>query len=66
MNALKVIAQLVSVVALCGTVLPAFGYFSGAITLDRAQLLILVATVAWFLSAPAWMEHWRRGRGGKS
>jgi hypothetical protein len=49
--------RIVSWLALAGTILPAVLFVNDRMTLSRMQLWMLVATVAWFASAPTWMER---------
>jgi hypothetical protein len=51
------VARLVAWVALATTILPAVLFLNDRMTLDRTQLWMLVATIAWFASAPIWMER---------
>jgi hypothetical protein len=51
------IAQAISVIALAGTVIPPCLFFTGAFDLAAMQRWMLYATIAWFVSAPLWMEH---------
>ena len=51
------LARLVSWLALAGSIVPALLFVKDRMTLDQAQLWMLVATVAWFASAPLWMER---------
>jgi hypothetical protein len=52
------IAQFISVAALVGTVAPPCLFFTGTWDdLVAMQRWMLYATVAWFVSAPLWMEH---------
>jgi len=54
---MKTISKLISFVALAGTLIPPVLFFSGDLALPATQLWMLVAAVAWFASAPFWMEH---------
>jgi hypothetical protein len=49
--------KIASWLALAGVVLPPFLYFHG--TLDHATLkmILLPATVVWFVATPFWMNH---------
>jgi hypothetical protein len=47
--------QVVSAVALVATIAPAILFLRGVIELDQAKLVMLVATVAWFVATPLWM-----------
>jgi hypothetical protein len=49
--------RIVSWLALAGTILPALLFATDQIALGRMQLWMLVATIAWFATAPAWMER---------
>ncbi len=54
---MKRAAQLVSLAALAGTIVPPALYFTGALGLDAAKSSMLVAAIAWFASAPLWMDR---------
>jgi hypothetical protein len=54
---MKRIAQVVSWLALAGTLVPACIYYGQGIDLAQVKLWMLVATVAWFVATPIWMEH---------
>jgi hypothetical protein len=47
--------QLVSWIALLGTVAPSTLYLTGTMQLPQVKLVMLVATIAWFASTPFWM-----------
>jgi hypothetical protein len=49
--------RIVSWLALAGTIVPALLFVNDQITLGHMQLGMLVATIAWFATAPAWMER---------
>ena len=51
------IAKAVSGLALAGTLLPPLLFFADRITLDSLKLWMLLATVAWFVATPLWMER---------
>lgn len=53
------LAQLVSWVALIGTILPAVLFFADRVTLDQTKLWMLIATIVWFVAAPFWMREER-------
>jgi hypothetical protein len=53
------VARLVSWLALAGTILPPVLFLNDRLALERTQLWMLVATIAWFATAPLWMD--RRG-----
>ena len=50
-------ARLVSALALLGTILPAVLFMADKAPLETVQLWMLIATVAWFASAPLWMDQ---------
>ncbi len=54
---MKTAARLVSLVSLVGTILPPVLFFAGQMTLDATKLWMLVATVAWFVATPIWMDR---------
>jgi uncharacterized membrane protein len=47
--------QVVSWVALAGTIVPSALYLAGRIELDESKSILLVATIAWFIATPLWM-----------
>jgi len=49
--------QIVSWVSLAATILPPLLFFADRMTLDSVKLWMLVATVAWFVATPLWMER---------
>jgi hypothetical protein len=56
------IAQIVSAIALVGTVAPAVLYVGGGLPLAPMKAWMLVATVVWFVATPAWMGRKATGR----
>jgi hypothetical protein len=54
---MKRFAQILSVLALVGTLLPACLFFADRLSLSVAQNFMLGAVVLWFLATPLWMEH---------
>jgi hypothetical protein len=54
---MKKIAQIISVLALLGTLAPALLFFNGTMDLASVKTWMLIATVVWFVSATLWMEH---------
>ena len=54
---MKRIAQLLSALALVGTLLPPFLFFADALELAAMQQWLLVAAFLWFVATPFWMEH---------
>jgi hypothetical protein len=53
----KRIAQILSGIALAGTIVPPALFFCGRLDLPATQQWMLGAAILWFLSAPFWMEH---------
>lgn len=49
---MKAVAYIACAVALAGTLMPAVLYLGGTMPLDRAKLVMLAATVVWFVAAP--------------
>jgi hypothetical protein len=54
---MKRIAQVISWLALAGTLAPACIFYCHGIDMAQLKLWTLVATAAWFLATPLWMEH---------
>ncbi len=54
---MKRLAQLLSVLALAGTLLPPCLFFANRLSLPATQQFLLAAAALWFVSAPLWMEH---------
>jgi len=54
---MRMVARLVSFVALVGTILPPALFFAGRIDLDATKWWMLVATGAWFVATPIWMDR---------
>ena len=54
---MKTAARLVSLAALAGTIVPPVLFFTGHMDLDAMKLWMLVATVAWFVATPLWMDR---------
>lgn len=53
---MKMAARLISLVALVATIAPAIMFMADGISLGAAQSWMLAATVAWFATAPLWMD----------
>jgi len=49
------VLQIVSWLALAGTILPSCVFLAGQMGLDAVKTTMLVATVAWFAATPFWM-----------
>ena len=54
----KRLAQIVSWVSLVVLLVPSILFLAGRMELDRVKLVMLVATVIWFVATPFWM--WER------
>ncbi len=54
---MKPLLQLISWLALAGTILPSIFYFLGSMELDTVKWSMLLATIVWFVTTPFWMEH---------
>ena len=54
---MKRVAQILSGLALAGTLLPPCLFFAGSLSLVAMQQAMLAATVLWFVATPYWMEH---------
>jgi len=54
---MKRLAQILSVVALIGTLLPACLFFAGQMELATMKQWLLAAAGLWFIATPLWMEH---------
>ena len=53
---LKYIAQIVSWICLIVLVMPSVLFLAGKLTsLDQVKLIMLIATILWFVSTPLWM-----------
>jgi hypothetical protein len=50
-------ALVVSLIALVGTILPPILFFVDKIDLASMKSWMLVATVAWFVATPLWMDR---------
>ena len=54
---MKTAARLISLVSLVGTILPPVLFFMGHMDLDATKVWMLVATIAWFIATPLWMDR---------
>jgi hypothetical protein len=54
---MKRIAQIISAMALAGTLLPPCLLFAGHISQVTMQTALLVAALAWLIATPFWMDH---------
>lgn len=53
----KRIAQILSGLALVGTIVPPVLFFADRLSLSATQQWLLGAALLWFLATPIWMEH---------
>ncbi|MDP6522664.1 MAG: hypothetical protein QGI24_04375 [Kiritimatiellia bacterium] len=49
--------QTVSWISLAAVLLPSVLFMSGSMTLDKVKLVMMLATIAWFIVTPLWMER---------
>jgi len=54
---MKRAAQLLSLAALAGTIVPPVLFFYGVMALEPMKGWMLLATVAWFVATPLWMDR---------
>lgn len=52
---MRTIAQILSWLAIVGTILPSFLYLFNSMSLENCQLTMLAATIVWFVATPLWM-----------
>ena len=52
---MRLIVQIISLIALAATIFPSILYFLGAIELDLSKWIMLLATIVWFIATPLWM-----------
>ncbi len=53
---MKRAAQVVSLAALVGTILPPVLFFAGRMDIETMKGAMLVAAIAWFAATPLWMR----------
>ena len=54
---MKRLAQIVSGIALIGTLVPPCLFFADRMDLATMQRWMLFAALLWFIATPYWMEH---------
>jgi hypothetical protein len=54
---MRLVLQIVSWAALAATALAPALYAAGQVALPRTQLVMLLATIAWFATTPFWMDR---------
>ena len=47
--------QLLSWLSLAGTILPSVLFLGGQLSLDQSNMILLLATIGWFVHTPLWM-----------
>ncbi len=52
---MRAIAQIISWLSLVALTLPSILYLTGSMELDDVKIIMLIASVVWFLSATPWM-----------
>jgi len=52
---MRKLLQLISIVALIATLVPAVMFMNGSIDLDMVKTLMTIATFVWFIVTPFWM-----------
>jgi hypothetical protein len=52
---MRTLLQLVSALALAGTIVPPLMFFGDALSLDGMKLWMTTATLVWFAATPWWM-----------
>jgi hypothetical protein len=53
---MRALLQVISWVALAGSILPAMLYINDAMALGAVKTWMLLSTVVWFATAPLWMK----------
>ena len=51
----RIALQIISWIALAGTILPSILFLADRMSLDASKSWLLGATVAWFIATPLWM-----------
>jgi hypothetical protein len=54
---MKSIAQIISWLALAGTIVPPLLFMADKLPLPQVKAWMLVATILWFVATPIWMER---------
>jgi hypothetical protein len=58
---MKTVARLISLAALLGTIVPPVLFFVNRMNFDAMKWWMLVATIAWFVATPLWMDRPKEG-----
>jgi len=54
---MRTITQIISWIALAGTIVPSLLYLNGSMDLPAVKMWMLIATVVWFATVPLWMDR---------
>jgi hypothetical protein len=54
---MRTIAQIISWLALVGSILPALLFYVDRMGLPEVKLWMLISTAVWFVATPLWMER---------
>jgi hypothetical protein len=54
---MKIVLQVLAVIALLGTIAPSIAVFYGALDLDVCKTYMWIFTLLWFLTGPKLMNH---------
>jgi hypothetical protein len=58
---MRLLLQLISYVALLGSIVPSLLYLKGGMDLPTVKVWMLVSTVVWFAVVPCWMDRRQSG-----
>ena len=58
---MKIVLKLISYAGLALTIVPSFLHFSGDISLSMHKTLMFIGVIAWFATAPFWMNTSEEG-----
>jgi hypothetical protein len=61
---MRIIAQIISYLALAMTLIPSILYLNGTMKLAPVKTWMLIGAIAWFITVPLWMG--RRKDSGKA
>ena len=52
---MKIITKIIALASLILVIVPSVMFLTGTMPLDKVKLVMLIATVIWFISAGLWM-----------
>ena len=52
---MKMTAKIIALISLIVLIVPSVMFLTGAVELDKVKLVMLIATIVWFVSAAMWM-----------